>query len=202
MKHNERYERFHAYVDKLPDFRANVRSWRFWRDCLALFFAASLLGHVLEYFWLWGLNLQEHWDLQAFPIIAEPYGIGVLVILLFVYPLVKRKKIDVVGTFVLGVVFTTVVEFLCALILTLFHGSNPYWDYSHNALNLFGFVCLQNSLAFGFVALVFVYFMFPWIHHKMAQANQKILNIVVVALVILYAASLTSQFLWMGRIIL
>jgi uncharacterized membrane protein len=200
--HRERGEKFQAYVDSLPEFKINLRKWSFWRSAFIFFIFFSLLGHLLEFFWWWGLNLESIWNLHPIPIIAEPYGFGALVVLLLVYPLVKRRKIDVVGTFVLGALLTTVVEFICALMTVLVHGYNPYWDYSNNFLNLFGFVCLQNSLAFGFVSLAFVYFLFPWLDHQMSKISEKVLNIVAISLGICYAISLTSQFLWMGRIIL
>jgi uncharacterized membrane protein len=201
IKHDERDKRFAHYVESLPDFRVDLRKWSFWRSAFIVFLFFSILGHVLEYFWWWGLNLGDKWQFPS-ALVAEPYGFGALAILLLVYPLVRRRKFGVVGTFIAGLIVTTAVEFLCALVSVLFYGYNPYWDYSNDFLNLFGFVCLENSLAFGLVALVFVYFIFPWLDNTLLKLNNKILNAIVVVVAVWYLTSLISQLLGFGRIIL
>ena len=122
-----------------------------------------------------------------FFVIAAPYGLGALGILWFVYPILKDKKIGLPTAFIYSALICTAVEFICALIPFLVLGHNYYWDYSADVitvfgttipLNLFGFVCLKNSIAFGAVALFFLYIMFPWTDKIMKMLGQKKLNVI------------------------
>ena len=40
-----------------------------------------------------------------------------------------------------------------------------WWDYSNNKFNLNGRVCLGNTIAFGFLGCLVVYFINPFIYH-------------------------------------
>jgi uncharacterized membrane protein len=120
-------------------------------------------------------------------VLAAPYGLGVLGILWFIYPIFRNRKIGALSVYIYGVLICTAIEFLSALIIFLAMGHNPFWDYSIDAislfgqnmpLHLFGFVCLKNSLAFGVGALVFVYLLFPLTDLIMKKLGSKKLNVV------------------------
>ena len=169
------------------------RQPKFWRDLFLYFWVFSLVGHIIELIW----GLIGYWfDLSAAPrietipiiAVAAPYGIGAVALLVFVYPFVKKEKLGVLATYVLSVLITTVVEFVSALLITLALGSNPFWDYSERFMNLFGFVCLTNSLAFGIGALVMLYVMFPWLENWRQKVNQRYLNIAAAILFPSYVA--------------
>jgi uncharacterized membrane protein len=162
-----------------PEYVPNPRKWKFWRDSFIIFWAFSFIGHMVE-FLCTRLGLDFFGNppaYQPFFQLAIPYGFGAVAILWFVYPLVASRKIRVTMTFVLSALLCTAVEFLCAWVVYLHFGFNAYWDYSDAFMNLFGFVCLRNSLAFGVGGVVVIYILFPWIDFFLKKASRAGLNI-------------------------
>jgi len=138
----------------------------FWRDMFLYFWFFSLIGHIVELIWgILGVAIGfKTWEaFLTIPIfaVAIPYGFGAVALLLTLYPLFRNKKINVATAFVLSALITTAIEFICALGAVLIFGSNPFWDYSNYSFNLFGFICLQNSLLFGLGSLVMLRYLFP-----------------------------------------
>ena len=173
-----------------PDYAPNPHKWTFWRDSFIIFWVFSFIGHLLEYPWIALMNaVGQNLPFPPFFVIAAPYGFGALAILWFVYPLLMRKKMGAIMTFILSAVACTVIEFISALIPFLIYGENIFWDYSHEFMNLFGFVCLKNSLAFGLIGLAFVYILFPLADQIMKKLGSNNLNKVFWVLAIGYTAA-------------
>jgi len=162
-----------------PDYKPNPRKWVFWRDSFIYFWVFSLIGHLFEFPWISLMNaIGQNLPYPPLVAIAIPYGFGVLGILWFVYPILKKKNWGPVMAFILSAVVCTAIEFVCALVIYLIYGHNVFWDYSHDFANLFGFICLKNSLAFGAVALLFIYVLFPLMDRLMTKLGQIKLNII------------------------
>ena len=160
-----------------PDYAPNPRKWVFWRDSFIVFWVFSFIGHLLEYPWISAMNaLGQNLPFPPFFVIAIPYGFGALAILWFVYPLLVQKKIGAIMTFILSAVVCTAIEFVCALVPYLIYGQNVFWDYSNEFANLFGFVCLRNSIAFGVIGVVFAYVLFPVADLIMKKLGHNNLN--------------------------
>ena len=158
------------------------RQMRFWRDLFLYFWFFSLLGHIIELAWaLSGIlfTIKSAGHFASIPIfaIAAPYGLGAVALLLFVYPLVKRKKLGIISAYVVSVVITTAIEFISALLVVMVLGSNPFWDYSDRPMNLFGFVCLGNSLLFGVISVVAIKWLFPWTEKWRTIISEKYLDV-------------------------
>ena len=158
------------------------RQVRFWRDIFLYYWIFSLIGHAIELLWAsFGvmLTIKSAGHLATIPIfaIAAPYGLGAVALLLFVYPLVERRKLGLIRAYFLSVVITSVIEFISALLVVFVMGSNPFWDYSNRFMNLFGFVCLGNSLLFGVISVVSIKWLFPWAEKWRAGISENYLNI-------------------------
>ena len=172
-----------------PEYVANPRKLIFWRDSFIIFWVFSFIGHLMEYPWIAMMNsLGQSLPFPPFFVIAVPYGFGALAILWFVYPFVLKKKIGVIMTFILSAVVCTVIEFICALVTYLVYGQNVFWDYSDQFMNLFGFVCLKNSLAFGVVGVLFVYVLFPLMDRIMKNLGSSNLTKIFWVLFVGYLA--------------
>lgn len=84
------------------------------------------------------------------------YGIGAILI----WFLLHHYENDAVIVFILGMLLTSLVEYITSYILEkIFH--NKWWDYSHRWDSINGRVCLGNSIMFGIAALVVIYFAHP-----------------------------------------
>jgi uncharacterized membrane protein len=182
-----------------PDYKVNLKGFHFWRDSFLIFWFFSLIGHFLEYVWLftlWQFGGPPDWQNIPFFVIAAPYGLGALAILWFIYPQIIKRKLKVMDSFVLSTVASTVVEFLSALAIVLALGHNPYWNYSAEPFNLFGFVCLRNSLAFGLISTIFIYIFFPYASLAMKKLGETRLNYIFWFLFIAYLLVQVGRFFY------
>lgn len=169
--------------------------WLSFQKMYILFWAASFIGHYLEVIWSRSLHIilgLSAWHPVAPTImpLAPPYGFGAVAVVLFIWPLIKKYKLNFMGSFVLSVFITGLVEYLCGLFLVIFVGHNQYWDYTGRFMNINGFVCLQSSLIFGVVAVCFLYFIYPRYEKFFCRLNQKRLDVIFWTLFVSYMIDL------------
>jgi uncharacterized membrane protein len=170
--------------------------WRrpqFWRNVFLYFWCFSLIGHVVEITWAllgnWiGLRSTPASTIPIFAI-AIPYGLGAVCLLLILYPLVQKKRINLFMAFVVGAFITTIIEFICAVLLVTFTGHNPFWNYSSRFMNLYGYICLSNSIMFGLGSVVALRWVFPWTEKILGRVRGRRINIVFWILFVSYILS-------------
>jgi len=147
------------------------------RDGLFYFLVGSYVGHLIEI----GLCKLAQIVMRAtsvydigncksiFNNLIEPYtiyGMAGVFLFLFNYYFIdnlwkeKWKKwklwLKIVVLYLIFALMCAVLEFSVAWFYTATLGSNPYWDYSDMPFNLFGFICLRNTLFFGLASLAFL----------------------------------------------
>lgn len=173
-------------------------TWRqpaFWRNIFLYYWFFSLFGHILEVFWAWVIS--DHANPGHIPTIAPlapPYGLGIIALILIVWPIYKRfRKMNILLVFLLSTIVTTAVEYLCATAVVAVLGSNPFWDYSFEPFNFQGHICLQNSILLGLTATLFLRFAFPHIENLIQKISKSFLD----DLFILLCATYTADVLFM-----
>lgn len=86
------------------------------------------------------------------------YGAGALLCTLLFYGRIQ----NIFLLFLIGMSVCTVLEYGTHFVLEkLFHAT--WWDYSEKRFNIKGRICLQNSLLFGFGAVLTVRILQPWL---------------------------------------
>ena len=105
------------------------------------------------------------------------YGSGALCILLVCLP-VKENSFAV---FVLGVVFPTLLEYITGYVMELLFKMR-YWDYTGKKGNINGYICLQSSIAWGFLSLLLIHFIHPPIGRWVERLPHLALLIVVIVI--------------------
>jgi uncharacterized membrane protein len=118
----------------------------------------SFIGWIVEVLWVFARS--QHLENRGF--LTGPflpiYGIGAIVLILFVEPYVRNPFL----VFLASVVVTSTIEYVSSLVLDkLFHVS--LWDYHDRRFNLNGRICLENSLGFGALGLLLIYVLQPLI---------------------------------------
>lgn len=84
------------------------------------------------------------------------YGFGAIALILLVLPYVSNPFL----VFLASVLITSTLEFVTHLVLDkLFH--IKLWDYSTRRFNLWGRICLENSLLFGLLGVLLIYVIHP-----------------------------------------
>ncbi len=179
------------------EFVVNRRGWPFVRNLIIYFIVFSILGHWMEMgmcqFIIMGVVQGEYdpsntmlWRDWLYPFPME--GAAVVVIALVLYPFFiwlkkkftgKRRWIAYVISFFAGALLCTIIEFSMGLIV---NADLQLWDYRDNFCNIMGQVCLQNTMAFGVVAAIITWWVYPLMERMIARVPQDIMNIVAIVI--------------------
>lgn len=135
------------------------------KELFIIFFIFSLAGHYLEVVWAWVkfFAAGSSWYPKINDLIpmAAPYGLGAVSLIVIIWPIMRKRKINPVGVFVLSGIIAGFVETFCALVVILLYGRNYFWDYSGRFLNFFGLTCLSACLMFAAASILFLYYIYP-----------------------------------------
>jgi len=191
------------------EFVVNRRGWPFVRNLIIYFIVFSILGHWMEMgmcqFIIMGVVQGEYdpsntmlWRDWLYPFPME--GAAVVVIALVLYPFFLWLKKKFTGkkwilayiiSFFAGALLCTVIEFSMGLIV---NADLQLWDYRDNFCNIMGQVCLQNTMAFGVVAAIITWWVYPLMERMIARVPQDIMNIVFVVIAV-FGAIIWSLYL-------
>ena len=192
------------------------RTWEFWRNMIVYFCLFSIVGHWMEaglcLFIKWGIvpgiydpNSGIWRDyLSPFPV----YGVGMVACGLLLYP-IKTKLQDKLGgvwkpllaSFVINTLVCSAIELILGLTSNMpVDGVYPLWDYSTMPFNFMGQICLQNSTAFGVVATLMTWAVWPALQRLSAKTPNDVRKAFFVAVVVFYAFVCCLYLLKLGNI--
>lgn len=163
----------------------------FLEEIFIYFWVFSLFGHYLELIWK-SLFFPSTWHpivLTLLPL-APPYGLGVIMAILVIKPLMKRLKLKPLTTFVFCCLESGLVEYFCATIIVFFAGSNKFWNYSNQPFNINGYVCLKNIIIFGILNTFFLYFVYPFCQKIIERLRQHQISVIFWILFVSYTLDL------------
>lgn len=109
------------------------------------------------------------------------YGFGAIIILVATIPV----KENLILVFVFGMIAATTLEYFTGVIMEkIFHVR--YWDYSDEAFNFQGHICLLCSLAWGAFSILMVKVIHPPIEHGVLMIPDLISEIIVLCIIVLF----------------
>ena len=89
------------------------------------------------------------------------YGFGAIIMFIFLQGFKERPIL----LFIIAFFVLSIWEYIVGWMLEkIFH--TKYWDYTENKFNIKGRVCLMNSLFWGFLGVVFIRYIHPFIVEK------------------------------------
>ena len=88
--------------------------------------------------------------------ICPIYGCGAIIMILFLGKFSNSKIL----LFIMSVIFLSIWEYIVGVILEKIF-KTKYWDYSDHKFNYKGRICLTNSIAWGFLGVLFINFIHP-----------------------------------------
>ena len=191
------------------DFVINRRGWPFVRNLIIYFIVFSIIGHWMEMAMCQLIILDVVqgdydptntmlWRDWLYPFPME--GFAVVVIALVLYPFFewlkkkftgKRRWVAYVISFIAGALLCTVIEFSMGLLV---NANYELWDYRENFCNIMGQVCLQNTSAFGVVAAIITWWVYPMLERWIARVPRDVMNIVAIV-VFVFGAIVWSLYL-------
>ncbi len=132
------------------------------------------------------------------------YGFGgIIITALFFKTKNKPVKIGKINIRPLIIYFeaciiATAVELIATYIIDFIGGNfKTLWDYSQNFMNFQGRIALIPDAKFGVIALLAIYGVQPILKKIIETKKQKILNVFVVIIAILFAIDLIAR-IWLG----
>lgn len=177
------------------------KTWAFWRNLIIYFCVFSVVGHWMEagYCTLIRFGIlpgiydpnSQIWKDWLYPFLV--YGFGAAACILLLYPLknLLQKKLSgrilpLILSFIANAIVCTLIELIMGLMLNqpLPDGSLPLWDYRDMFCNFMGQVCLQNGIAFGVVATLMTWVIYPALESLLAKVSKDVMNGAFVAVVI------------------
>ncbi len=97
------------------------------------------------------------------------YGIGLLLIIVFLWPVKHNPLLLFIGSAVLSSLLEYTTGYLLEMI---FH--TTWWDYSNEPFNLAGRVCLSYSLIWGAISLAVIQIIHPCIRNAVKSIASRI----------------------------
>lgn len=151
------------------------------------FFIYSILGWCVEM--IYCRICQKKWVDRGFLFgpYCPIYGFGAIAAIVAFEPLLNHW----LWVFVLASIGATILEYIVSYVLEKLFGAT-WWDYSHLPFNLNGRVCLLNSVEFGLLALVVLYFVQPGIASLVGMIPLEYIHYIVTGLLIILVIDFMS----------
>lgn len=148
---------------------------------VALFLIYSLLGWIIETTYVFVKdNKFVNRGFLIGPVIPI-YGTGGMLI----FMLFNRFKDKPLLLFLASIIVCTILEYLTSYFMEKLFKTR-WWDYSKRKFNINGRVCLFNSLCFGIMSIIIVYFANPLFLNIIHRIDPMVLKVVVVILSVLF----------------
>lgn len=151
------------------------------------FFAFSFLGYLLECI---VLSYEYKKPVLNRGFVHGPfciiYGFGAI----GAYEILQPAADHMVGLYVASLVMATSMELITAHLMIRLFGEF-WWDYSKKPWNYKGMICLESSLAWGFMGIFFFRFLDGFVHHMVGFIPSTLEKYVAVSLLVFYLLDFT-----------
>ncbi len=179
------------------------KTWAFWRNIIIYFCVFSIVGHWMEagYCTLIRFGIlpgiydpnSQIWHDWFYPFLV--YGFGAVACVLLLYPVknllqkkIKGNMVPLILSFIINAAVCTGIELVMGLMLNQPNpdGSLPLWDYRDMFGNFMGQICLQNAIAFGMVATLMTWVIYPALERFLHRFPENAMNISFIAITIAF----------------
>ncbi len=153
-----------------------------------LFFVYAVIGFIVEvtYVYIGNKKLVNRGFLIG-PYIPI-YGFSAVIMVLYL----TQYRDNPLTVFLLAIVVCSIMEYAVSFIMEKLFNAR-WWDYSNYKFNINGRVCLLNSILFGILSILLVYFINPVIMGGLEKINHTLLIIIsIICLVIFVTDSVIS----------
>ncbi len=170
-----------------------------WYQWLLFFFIYCFIGWIIEstYVSVRSLHFVNRGFLRL-PLLPL-YGSGAIIMLWLSIPVQGNLFL----MFLFGMLGASALEYVTGYVMERLF-KMKYWDYSNNPFNLNGYVCLTNSIAWGFLTLLLtevIHRPLEWLVLRLNGTACIILVIMVGLLFVTDAIRSTKEALDLGRIL-
>lgn len=122
------------------------------------------------------------------------YGFGALIMLL-----ISSYKDHLFVCFILALTLCSFLEYFASYLMEKLFKIR-WWDYSHDAFNINGRICLRNAIAFGALGVIFTRFLNPWYFSIIDKLNYQMLLIIAIIILAITLIDILVSFNAMNSI--
>lgn len=113
------------------------------------------------------------------------YGVGAITIIFLLQPFLY----DPLLVFLFSSFFCAIIEYSTSYIMEKLFNAR-WWDYSEQLLNLNGRITLKNTIAFGLLGLLLLFFINPFISDLVNKIPDS--NLVIITIIIMIAMAIDA----------
>ena len=148
----------------------NDKLSKFYKNAL-YFFIFAFLGWVLET--VYCLIVLGHFTKRGFLYgpLCPIYGWGAIILIIFL----SKYKDSSLKLFTYSAIVFSIFEYFVSFMLEAMFQAH-WWDYTTDFMNLNGRISIFYTLAWGFIAIIFIGHVFPFIEKKVNVLTQKFSN--------------------------
>lgn len=151
---------------------------------LKYFFLTSIFGHILE------TTMCKNYESGIlFGPWTPVYGIGTIIIIFLSDKILKKRNVKnfkkLILLFVYCASILSLTELIGGLLIEKIFGYS-FWDYSNHKFNIGKYICLEISLLWGTIAVIFVF-----IKPLLDKIIKYIPNIIIYAMSALFVIDMT-----------
>ena len=161
-----------------------------------LFFGFSVVGWITECIscsiWYRRFIINRGFLLGPY---CPIYGVGALGGYLFL----SSYSDEPIALFTLAMVGSSIIEYLTSVAMEKIFKAR-WWDYTNQPFNIEGRVCLKNSILFGIMGLIFVYFVKPSYEYLVSLVSHRFLITLCLICFIIYILDTIISFILMSKI--
>lgn len=122
------------------------------------------------------------------------YGAGALMITL----MLKKYMEDPIALFIMAILICSVLEYFTSYVMEKIFKAR-WWDYSDKKMNINGRICLTNSLAFGVIGVLLMYYVNPYFIQILQHLSNNSVYIISTTLFVIFVADyIVSSKLMLG----
>ncbi len=123
------------------------------------------------------------------------YGVGALIFIICVYPIIKNKEIKkrllyIPAVFIICMAIATAVELAGSYVLEYFTGSWPWQTYKDYAINYQGRIALSTSVRFGIGGVIVLYVIQPFVERAVSKVKNNVVCNIAAAVVLVFAVDI------------
>ncbi len=167
----------------------------------ALFVIGSFIGTCIET--VYALIVEGHFECRV-GLVYGPfipvYGGGACMLTVALYKLYKLSDTLV---FIIGAVIGAFFEYICSWAQETFLGTVS-WDYSDMPLNIGGRTCLLYALFWGFLSLIWLRYIYPFVSKQIEKIPKKqgsiAITVLVVFMIVDAIVTVSAVYRWNQRV--
>lgn len=112
--------------------------------------------------------------------------------MLMIFSLNKYKS-DLLVLFVMSILICSIAEYLTSYFLEKLFKAR-WWDYTQNKFNINGRICLSNSVLFGFLGILLMYYINPFFTKILNYIPNIVITIMGVIILIIFVIDICISF--------